>query len=392
MLSIFIFLIFAEQYPSSSLYFLLYFRANTGFDNVSEMECVSCHGKILRKYPGLQCAGDCGAFYHAKCVGLTLENLRVYKAEGASWRCRSCSIRSDRSIIIADDLPPSSPSLLPSNSRCLQPLGASSLQNPSQTASQLPKGRSFEGMFDILKDIQAEMKGLSNKYEEVLRAVTFYGEKISDFESKMTDLDKKLRELDSVKAENIALRSSLGEVMARVEQLEQYSRRNNVIISGVPESASESLTDVVGLIGDAVGSPVSSGDIDAVHRLPARGNSNLDSSQSKDRKPKNIVVRFLSRMIRDRFLGAAKMKQRVGSGGVGASGALRGITVTSLGGGIYVNEHLTAENAKLLREVKLVAAEKQYKFVWFKGDVIRVRKSERSHVVIIRSPRDLQKL
>lgn len=350
--------------------FLLCLRTCTGLASVSEMECATCRNKVTKKNPGLQCAGDCGSFYHAKCVGLSLEDLRNYKTENIGWRCRSCKV--NRSIVIDDDLPPLTP--------------------PVRSLSQLPETLSTAGMFVILKEIQEDVKGLSNKYEEVLRAITFYGEKISDFESKINNVDRRLKELDTVKAENVFLKTSLGEVSARLEQLEQYSRRNNLVISGVPESASESLTNVVGLIAEAVGCPVSSNDIDTVHRLPTRDSVDPESGRPNDRKPKSIVVRFLSRMIRDRFLGAAKTRQRVGAEGTEGSRSTRGIMVANLGDGIYVNEHLTVKNAKLLREVKKVAAEKEYKFVWFKGYVVRVRRSKRSRVVFIRSSSDLDKL
>lgn len=56
----------------------------------------------------------------------------------------------------------------------------------------------------------------------------------------------------------------------RLPGLEQYSRRNDVIISNVPTAIDENITNVVQKIGMLAGVDIADKDIDVCHRL--RGN------------------------------------------------------------------------------------------------------------------------
>ncbi|CAH2091571.1 unnamed protein product [Euphydryas editha] len=59
---------------------------------------------------------------------------------------------------------------------------------------------------------------------------------------------------------------------------------------------------------------------------------------------------------------------------------------------IFVNDHLTAENKKLLTMVKSIAKEKNVCYVWVKHSKIHVRKNDTSPVHIIGKESDLNKI
>ncbi|KAH9380010.1 hypothetical protein HPB48_006172 [Haemaphysalis longicornis] len=123
---------------------------------------------------------------------------------------------------------------------------------------------------------------------------------------------------------NEALQDENKRLTRRVDELEQYTRLNNLEIKGI--SSDEDPVDVVKKIGDVLKEPVSSHDIDTCHRIPTR-------------KPgeTNIVVRFVRRDKRHALLAKAR-KQKLTTKQLGLSQA----------NAVYVNEHLTQANKQLL--------------------------------------------
>ncbi|KAI5741759.1 hypothetical protein M8J76_016825 [Diaphorina citri] len=86
--------------------------------------------------------------------------------------------------------------------------------------------------------------------------------------------------------------------------------------------------------------------------------------------PRPIIVRLLNTKTRDLWTKAARDKK------------LREKK-------IFVNEHLTTKNFKLLQSVKSWAKGNNHKYVWTKDCRILLRKDEKSKVKCIKSVRDL---
>ncbi|KAH9379067.1 hypothetical protein HPB48_016492 [Haemaphysalis longicornis] len=154
----------------------------------------------------------------------------------------------------------------------------------------------------------------------------------------------------------------------RVDELEQYTRLNNLEIKGI--SSDEDPVDVVKKIGDVLKESVSSHDIDTCHRIPTR-------------KPgeTNIVVRFVRRDKRHALLAKAR-KQKLTTKQLGLSQA----------NAVYVNEHLTQANKQLLGAVIARKKEVAWKFVWTSGGKVFARKDEQMHAVRIQDLSDLTKM
>lgn len=83
------------------------------------------------------------------------------------------------------------------------------------------------------------------------------------------------------------------------DALEQYTRRENLRITGLPEVEDEStdtLIESVKSLGEAIAVNISDSDVSAIHRLGRR-------TQNKCRQ---VIVRFTNRNVRNRFLAARK--------------------------------------------------------------------------------------
>lgn len=203
---------------------------------------------------------------------------------------------------------------------------------------------------------------------ELKKSVDFCCDKIHDFEAKLNKISDQIKLIEPLQAECNLLK-------AKVENLEQRSRINNVEIIGVPEKANENLVDIVSNIGKKVNCPVAEHEIDAVHRVTP---FNFDKN-----KPKHIILRFVSRLKKEKFLLNAK--------------TLGNLTTSSIGfsnnnNKIYVNDHLSPNNKLLLKSTKDKAREKNYKYTWVKNCKIFVRKNETSPIILISRETDLYKL
>lgn len=161
----------------------------------------------------------------------------------------------------------------------------------------------------------------------------------------------------------------------RIDQLEQYTRRENIIISGLqtdhrsyasaatgaissethenaPNNEQQDLESQVIQFMDSVNIPISSSEISVCHTLKTKDKS----------KPPLIVMRFLSRKTKTRVMKAAALNRR----------ALKHREV-------FVNEHLTAKNAQLAREARSLLRSHHIFGTWTKNCTVFVKYFDENH-------------
>ncbi|XP_046688637.1 uncharacterized protein LOC124374476 [Homalodisca vitripennis] len=160
----------------------------------------------------------------------------------------------------------------------------------------------------------------------------------------------------------------------RIEEQEQYSRRNTVEIYGVPQEKNEDVVSVVKEVGKALDMDITRSMIDACHRLGNKsGPNNL---------PPRIIVKFVSRLDKEEFL----RKRRVKS-----SFSTRHMNL-GVDQPVYINESLTLTRRKLLGEARRLKREKNYKFLWVRNGKIFLRREESARVVHVTCQADLSKV
>lgn len=230
---------------------------------------------------------------------------------------------------------------------------------------------------DIKSDVEKVKSSNDEIYTELVgirSSLTFLN---ADVEQLKKDVGGFRRELSEVKVqctqnqrENQQLSKELCDVKREVVELKQYSRNMNLEIKGLPILPNENLQKAVGEIATCLGAEISEGDIDVVHRV-----------QSKDKGKPNVVVKFSSRTVRDKFLCAArKTKLNTSLLGFEANDPL------------YVNEHLCVENKILLSKARQERRDKNWKFVWVRQGKIFMRKCENSPVLHVTCEGDLARV
>ena len=144
------------------------------------------------------------------------------------------------------------------------------------------------------------------------------------------------------------LESKLSNVEARVEELEQYSRRNCLVIHGIKENPQENTDELVcELAKDHLEVEIQPHDIDRSHRIGEKGR--LD--RKGNALPRPIIAKFATYGPRSRFYAArSKLKSTR----------------------IFIHENLTIERQKLLRNVRSKYPPPNNK-IWTQDGKIKIR-------------------
>ncbi|XP_045452588.1 uncharacterized protein LOC123661647 [Melitaea cinxia] len=225
---------------------------------------------------------------------------------------------------------------------------------------------SFQKNFDELRaeisTLRGSMQFLSDKYDHVTKRIE--------------SVEAKIKPLQAVKSDCLDLQSVVTSLQVEINKKEQWARRSNIEIVGVPETKNENLLNVISNISKVVDiNTYAEADIDFVTRVSPKNNDS--------KKPRPIVIRFLCRYKKDDFLARLREKKNIICSDIGFVGNSNRI---------YFNDHLTSSNKMLLRKTKELARDKNYRYVWIKNCSIMARKNDTSSVLHIQTEKDLKKM
>ena len=136
-------------------------------------------------------------------------------------------------------------------------------------------------------------------------------EKMARLHDLEVSVDAKLHEFHLVSQSVERVKDELKSVSRDINNLEQYSRRNNVRIFGIRESPNESTDKIVCDLAETIGVNINVSDIDRSHRVGRKGDgdqqavnatayqqagglSYSDATRKKDSRSRAIIVKFTS--------------------------------------------------------------------------------------------------
>ena len=250
--------------------------------------------------------------------------------------------------------------------------------------------KKINARFDIIenlihglsKSLVTRYKELDNKLTEVVQSQSFLN---TQFENIVKRLDKVEEEKTNLIKENKNLKehvlNSVNEINILKEDMnnaEQYSRRDCLEIRGIPKQDTE-FVEVINNVIRKIGVVVQDQDISVSHRLPRRRASST-SGATNISSP--IIVKFISRTLRDKYYHAKRM--------------LRNVTLEDLGynlpSKIYIAESLTAKSKELFHHCLQAKKEKELKFIWTNMGKMYMRKDEHTSAIHIPSLQVLDQL
>lgn len=330
--------------------------------------CVRCNEVTSKRSPSIVCS-FCRNHYHANgtCSSVTKNQLSAIKnMQGADWKCESCR-QEGAQVSSGGD-----------GRRQSASAGRPSLGNQLQLSQRIDKSILSDDGLDAEwrdEDVSRPIRSLISEIKNLRESVNFCSGKISDFEIKLGKFNEMVTKMNKLERENDSLKKQVMDLNSKMNNLEQFSRSNNIEIQNVPEKPNENIVEIISSIGRAIDLPVDSSCFDFCSRVPT----------SIQGRPKNIVVKFISKSRRDDFLAAYKNKKISGSN-------KSGISVENVSERLYINEHLSTYNKILFKEARELARNKDYKYVWTQSGNILLRKNDSSKIMHVRSSEDFKKL
>lgn len=295
---------------------------------------------------GVQCA-KCRKYLDFGCAGISENGWRRLGSDRRSaWKCPSCRISS-----------------------------------PAPSPVKTPEPASIETILYEIRDIKVQLAGLPSLFESIktitaelndLRAShDFNCSQLDDFSSKLTRLETRVVTLENLQDSVRSLQSDVEIIKSELSATDQRSRLNNIEVKGIPLKKNENLFSIVDKISDKINYSLHRSQVNYISRVP-----------TYNAKDKSIIIGFLNRYVKEDFVAAARLCKNLSTHDLGIDGpSIR----------IFINDHLNADSKKLLNRTRLLAKEKDIRYVWVKHGKIHVRKQDGSPVFIINKEKDLNK-
>ena len=173
-------------------------------------------------------------------------------------------------------------------------------------------------------------------------------------------------------AEIADLRDQLKKATTQINELEQYSRRLCVNVSGIPETANESTDQIVTDLGKMCGVTLTAADLDRTHRI----------GKASGTGPRIIIARFVSFAKRQEFYNARRELRK--------PKPVRGSTVsTETAGKTFVTDNLTRQNQHVMYVARCMKKEGKLHSAWTDVGRMKIRLREGGPTKIIRSLEEL---
>ena len=161
-------------------------------------------------------------------------------------------------------------------------------------------------LLNCLKSIENRVKELFTFHEEakesqikVIESLEFKSAQFYDLEEEIKKKDEKISQLEKAIEDLVDKQKSLS---SEIDDLEQYSRRNYLVLHSVNKSNDENTNEIIiKTFSEELGVEIKEDDLDRSHRL--------GKPKRKDNKPRPIIVKFARYAVRrEIFMNKRKLK------------------------------------------------------------------------------------
>lgn len=254
-----------------------------------------------------------------------------------------------------------------------------------------PKLEELRKSLDALTEEVNGLKSLHEKLnkippakevEEIRKSLDFLLGETSAIKDQQSQLLELLAEMKQLRIQNVEKDKKITDLEKRVEDLEQYSRMNDVVITGLkikprsyakavsgsaeaePDELEVSSTEQqVADFFDSKGITLDLDDIEACHPLPKR----------KDSDQPIVIMRFINRKNKIALLKQGRKLK---------------------GSNVYLNDHLTRKNAEIARKARFLRKHNKIQSTWVSNCKVFIKLNgapEQAKVLVVRSLEDLNR-
>jgi predicted transcriptional regulator len=348
------------------------------------MNCSKCRLEVI---DAVFC-NVCGGNLHFDCAGVLETTYRKMTSEKkAAWRCITCRAGGKKSLQVDVNTESLEKQPLHESTGTPASFGDSTVLNRLEHGftSVLNEIKALRADFSLLQvDLQSCKDGI-NRIDTRLDEVE---PRLSGVEDRVNKLEGKTTLVAKLQSELNAATSVISTLQHENETREQYSRMNNVEISGLPYIKGENLISILDTIYTVVGLKLEVGYIDNVQRVRRFQNGHSDGNdknheQSSYTREPAVIVKFTRRMYKDQFLSAVRARKGITTPSIG----LLGPAVN-----LYMGDHLTPASKLLLKRARELKRDNKLAYLWIRDCKILARKTETSKVMVIDRKFDFNKI
>ena len=224
--------------------------------------------------------------------------------------------------------------------------------------------------------LDKKLKPLGEKIEGLVKSVEFISSQYDELLIKHQNMEaincELQKENELLRNEVLDLQNQSEQMWDKVDDLEQYGRRDCLEIRGIPVQKDENTDDLIISIGNLVNVNIKPEDISISHRL---------KSSTRSKFPPAIIAKFVRRDMKDKLYQARKHLKEKSTVDLGL-GRLANNK-------IYIAESLTQKNKDLFNKILEMKYSMKYKFIWTVQGNIYLRKDSTTPKMLISSMRDL---
>lgn len=249
-----------------------------------------------------------------------------------------------------------------------------------------PSLTEIKGMFAAIQNsvscLRKENRELKEEMTELKAAYKSSETKLSNIKTTMEKLSKEnlsLRtELRSTKRKLNEQEEETDKLYGRLDDLEQYTRKNSLEIHGISQNAYTATEDVVIKLGEALNVPITSSDIEISHRLKRQGGNSP------------IVVKFLNHKIKSKLYRERIQLKHIMTTDLFPSHSVDPSRASS--NRIFINENLTSSRRGIVKKANEKRREGTILSTWTIDGKIFIKTSPDGNPVRIYSEDDLDDL
>lgn len=230
------------------------------------------------------------------------------------------------------------------------------------------RSRAEKKLDESLKDINEQLQTIIVKIKKLEGDLRSQNEKLENMEIIIQELAEFKKDLKEVKADNIKMKKKMTELEMELDQTRNNANRNNIEITGIPETAGEDLRAIINNLANLGKVEMKDKDIESVIRYKARNN-----------RPGIVGVKFVQAVARDEFMKKVKQK-KPSQKDIGFRGNEK----------IFINERLTFKAKAILYHVKQEAKKKNWASVWTYAGRVYIKLENQGQPVLINTLDDLE--
>ncbi|XP_077990997.1 uncharacterized protein LOC144453647 [Glandiceps talaboti] len=229
-------------------------------------------------------------------------------------------------------------------------------------------------VMEKLEYISQEISSLKHGQTTLTTSMDFINEKFENLLYRISELEETNKNLEKT---NTELRNRITTLEIDANQQNQYSRRNNLEISGIPERENENTDDITLSVLRNINPGISIDDIDVTHRIGKVQSPTLPHTA----RHRPIIVAFTNRRSRNAIYDQRRKIKDISTENLGYSTK----------NNIYINENLCPAARQLQGKVNNARKKSGYRYLWTHNGRIYIKRDQQARSITISNEADIAK-